>query len=191
VFAFNFTGEVYYGATGGGGGSGGCAGGGGVGGVAGGGSFGIKLVFSGAGPSNASQMPRVLDNFIARGSGGRGGDGGPGGAGGDPGLGALGGGGVNQSVFGFCMADGSVGGDGGRGGHGGGGAGGQGGASVDIYVHNSNGVNPGYGQDNAFALANDALTGGAGGQGGNSSNEGSGLGQAGPRGLSANLQSVP
>jgi hypothetical protein len=191
VFAFVYSGELYYGATGGGGGSGGCAGGGGVGGVSGGGSFGIKLVFSGAGPSNASQMPRVLDNFIARGSGGRGGDGGPGGAGGDPGLGALGGGGVNQSLFGFCMADGSVGGDGGRGGHGGGGAGGQGGASVDIYVHNSNGVNPGYGQDNAFALANDALTGGAGGQGGNSSNEGSGLGQVGPRGLSANLQSVP
>ncbi|MDF1562540.1 MAG: MopE-related protein, partial [Deltaproteobacteria bacterium] len=77
------------GASGGGGGAGGCGGRGGNPGGDGGASIAI-LAYFGA-PTSAAGLPRITDNRIRRGPGGRGGDGGFGGPGGQGGNGAFGG----------------------------------------------------------------------------------------------------
>ncbi len=193
VDAVEWESQIYYGATGGGGGSGGCAAEVGGGGQSGGGSFAVFVAYTNNGPNNASQMPRLENNRVARGQGGGGGAGGAGGAGGDPGLGGAGGEGVNgdDDLFGFCMFDAAIGAPGGRGGHGGGGGGGAGGVSFDIYVHGSNGHQPAYEANNTFELAADAVTGGGGGAGGTANNTDRGLGEEGPRGASGRLLFVP
>jgi hypothetical protein len=188
----------YYGSSGGGGGSGGCAGSAGQGGGAGGGSFAILIAFSGAGPSNANQLPEVTGNRLSRSFGGVGGGGGNGGAGGDPGAGANGGA-VNTDAdsngaadpFNNCMLQGGKGANGGRGGHGGGGGGGAGGVSYDLYVHNTNNLDRGYQANNTFLVANNVATGGAGGAGGNSDNTAVGTGADGSAGASGQALLVP
>ncbi len=182
----------YYGASGGGGGSGGCAGAAGGGGAGGGGSFGVFVAFSGAGPSNANQLPLIAQNQISRSNGGAGGDGGPGGAGGDPGAGAIGGASpTTLNTYSFCLLDGAIGSAGGRGGHGGGGAGGVGGASFDLYLHNTNNLDRAYQTSNTFTLSAATDTGGAGGRGGTSSNTSNGAGASGPRGGFGQTRLVP
>ena len=187
AFAFNAT--YYVGASGGGGGAGGCAARAGTGGTAGGGSFAVKVVFTGAGPSSAGEMPVIVDNRLRRGRGGRGGSGGNGGSGGEPGLGGIGGSGVGADDFAFCMLDGGSGGAGGRGGHGGGGAGGAGGVSFDLYVVNSNAHDPGY-SANTNILGGLINTAGSGGQGGGAIVPSS-VGSAGPNGLSDTFFVIP
>ncbi len=179
VDAFADEGNYYYGAAGGGGGAGGCAGFAGTAGSPGGGSFALLMIFSGAPPQNADEMPVIEDNRFIRGRGGRGGRGGTGGGGGDPGLGGVGGLGDNAGDFGFCMFDGAVGAAGGRGGHGGGGGGGAGGSSWDVYVGGAGGNDRGYGGLNSFELAEEDGTAGPAGTGGNSSNVDDGPGQEG------------
>ncbi len=177
--------------SGGGGGSGGCQGGAGTGGGAGGGSFAIFVGFAGGGPAGPGAMPVIEDNVLLRGAGGRGGDGGNGGGGGEGGPGGAGGVVTNNTTYNFCLVSGGPGGTGGRGGHGGGAGGGAGGVSYDVYVHNSNGHDPGYLAGNDFVLTGATITGGAGGVGGNSSNTSIGPGGAGVTGASGRVRSVP
>ena len=94
-----------------------------------------------------NDFPRLEDNELTRGLGGRGGAGGNGGAGGEGGIGGLGGPRGFNLTMDFCAYLGGDGGSGGRGGHAGAGGGGAGGISFDIFVANSNGVNAGYDGD--------------------------------------------
>ena len=186
---YEYQNRNYYGASGGGGGAGGCAGEAGLAGEAGGGSFAILLILDQ--PSSDAQMPDLLNNHLARGTGGNGGNGGTGGSGGDPGTGGLGGRGVDDGyTFDFCMFDGGLGAQGGRGGHGGGGGGGAGGVSYDLYLWDYNNHTNNYLSNNTFDQNDSVSTGGAGGTGGNSSNTSVGLGDDGVAGDSGNLHSV-
>lgn len=185
------TGTCTFAPSGGGGGSGGCEGGPGGAGQGGAGSFSIYVAFSGAGPSGSTAMPVLSNNTLLRGAGGRGGDGGIGGGGGEGGPGGSGGSRTSGSTFSFCVIAGGPGGAGGRGGHGGGGGGGAGGISFDVYIHNSNGHDPGYLSANTFVLNDGVNTAGAGGSGGNSSNTTIGPGTAGVAGLFGRIRAVP
>jgi hypothetical protein len=184
-------GNVTIGASGGGGGAGGCAGQRGNGGQSGGGSFAVFIVFQALTPVDVTDFPKLTNNVLWRGLGGRGGSGGKGGAGGEGGLGGLGGQTGNNVFYDFCSLSAGEGGTGGRGGHAGGGGGGQGGNSFDIFIVGSNNVVLEYQALNEFPVGEDEVTSGVGGEGGNSSNTLTGEGDAGTDGLSGQVGQLP
>ncbi len=167
------------GASGGGGGAGACGGSGGDAGGAGGASIAVLVSYTTAQP--ATRLPRLTGNRIERGLGGLGGAGGFGGAGGLGGAGGFGG-----MANRWSSSSGGKGGEGGNGGSGGGGGGGTGGPSYGVLAANIDAAS--WQTTNTFLTPTTANPAGLGGAGGSS--PGSGTGQPGVRGATADLLSL-